>query len=103
MMGLYFISRFISELPKPGFISILCVIGGVMIALNTRAGGLLLLVYLFLFSFISILGKYNRKELSGSRPLWASAIYIMITGLCAYNSWNPFLALCFIQPYYQSY
>lgn len=84
IMALYFISKFIRELPKPGTRTMMGIIAGVMIALNTRAGGLLLILYLFLFVALYLIWDSRNGKQFDSKALLKSGVYTGLVGLFAY-------------------
>ncbi len=84
IMALYFIVRFIRELPRPGISSMSGIVFGVMIALNTRAGGLLLIVYLFFFTALLLTRKAIKKESFSNKELVISIGYTLVVGFLAY-------------------
>ena len=102
IMGLYFISKYIRELPKPTTSTMAGIIGGSLIALNTRAGGLLLIVYLFLFVGVYILKKYDWRKLSSHQEVRSAVKYTLLVGLLSYFSgiifWPYALSDPFINP-----
>lgn len=84
IMALFFISRFIRELPRPGIGSMAGIILGVMIALNTRAGGLLLIVYLFFFTAVFLARKALKNDPFTKRDIIISGLYTLGVGFLAY-------------------
>lgn len=84
IMGLYYIARFIRQLPKPELSSMIGIVAGTMIALGSRAGGLLLIVYFFLFVGIYLARPIINKQGLNSPLVKASLNYTLITGLLAY-------------------
>lgn len=59
IMAIYFMLPFIRQLPKPNWKVILGLIGGIAIAFGVRAGGVLLIAYLGLFTGLAFLLKYG--------------------------------------------
>ncbi|MEN0046602.1 MAG: hypothetical protein AAF806_06070, partial [Bacteroidota bacterium] len=59
IMAIYFMLPFIQQLPKPNWKVILGLIGGIAIAFGVRAGGVLLIAYLGLFTGLAFLLKYG--------------------------------------------
>lgn len=84
IMSLYFMTRFIRELPRPGIGPMAGIILGVLIALNTRAGGLLLIVYLFFFTAVFMARKAINKESFSNKDIILSALYTLAVGFLAY-------------------
>ncbi|MDZ4710343.1 MAG: tetratricopeptide repeat protein [Saprospiraceae bacterium] len=84
IMALYFISKFIRELPKPTAGSMIGIITGVMIALNTRAGGLLLILYLFLFVALFLFQDSRSTQHFDKKAMFRSGVYTLIVGFLAY-------------------
>lgn len=84
IMALYFLVRFIDELPKPQRSTMIGLITGIAIALNTRAGGLLLIIYLFLFVGISVFRKWYKRIPIGNDELLKSLGYTVLVGVISY-------------------
>lgn len=84
IMALYYISRYIRELPKPGFGNSIGIIVGVMIALNTRAGGLLLLVYFILFVSISVWRQSSSPNAYHQAALLRVAVTTLLVCILSY-------------------
>jgi hypothetical protein len=84
IIGLYYIARFIRQLPKPEISSMIGIVAGTMIALGSRAGGLLLLVYFFLFVGIYLAHTIIKKQVFNRSLVKTSLNYTLITGLAAY-------------------
>ncbi|MBK6478105.1 MAG: hypothetical protein IPF93_07390 [Saprospiraceae bacterium] len=103
IMTLYFISIYIRQLPKPSLSAIMGIVFGVMIALNTRAGGLLLIVYLFLFTAIYIGRSMYQGHALTTREITVSIAYTMAVGLIAYFAgilfWPYALAHPLVNPF----
>jgi len=59
IMAIYFMLPFIRQLPKPNWKVLLGLIGGIAIAFGVRAGGVLLVAYLGLFTGLAFLLKYG--------------------------------------------
>ena len=62
-MALFFIYKLLREFPKPTVSTLIGASVGIGIAFGVRAGGLMLVGYLFLFSFIEIIKYYGVKKL----------------------------------------
>lgn len=60
----YYMVLLLKSLPRPGWKSALGVALGIALALATRAGGLLLIAYLFLFAALDFLFKYGPRGLT---------------------------------------
>lgn len=84
IMALYFIARYIRELPKPGIRNMIGVVIGIMIALNTRAGGLLLIAYLFLFVSVSLWRQSSSSNPYGQGELMRIAATTLGLGILSY-------------------
>ncbi|MEO5582207.1 MAG: hypothetical protein ABIR66_05920, partial [Saprospiraceae bacterium] len=84
IIALYYISKFIKELPKPNLSTMMGIVAGIAIALNTRAGGLLLILYLFLFVGLSFLRKTYNKIPIEKDELLKSIGYTIGIGLLSY-------------------
>lgn len=75
-VSLYYMLRLFRSLPKPSWQTVLGLSLGIALALATRAGGLLLIAYLFLFAGLDFLFKYGVKglgthtKLIGSYVVW---------------------------------
>lgn len=75
-VSLYYMLRLFRSLPKPSWQTVLGLSLGITLALATRAGGLLLIAYLFLFAGLDFLFKYGFKglgthtKLIGSYVVW---------------------------------
>ncbi len=87
MMSLYFMILFLKELPKPGWKTMLGLVVGLMIALGSRVGGLLLFAYLGLFAALDfiikngITGLWKQQRTTGQYALYV--IGVAITGYFA--------------------
>lgn len=84
IMALYFIARYIRELPRPGIRNMIGVVIGIMIALNTRAGGLLLIAYLFLFVSVSLWRQSSSSNPYGQGELLRIAATTLGLGILSY-------------------
>ena len=64
MAALYFMIRFIDEIKNPRLITAIGLAGSLAIALSARIGGLLLIIYAFMFTGIAILlnGYFAKKQ-----------------------------------------
>lgn len=85
-MTLYFMICFFKQLPKPNKKIITGLILGIAAAINVRAGGLLLIVYLFFFSAIGfIFYKYfNKKKKFNKDIIYSSAYRIIFVAISGY-------------------
>lgn len=61
ILSLYFIIRFVKELPQPSKKTIIGLVIGIGLTLGSRIGGLLLFGYLGLFSLVAVLTNKNLK------------------------------------------
>ena len=69
IMSLYFLIRFLKEIPSPSIKSMAGLIGGIAIAINIRIGGVLLIIYLIMFCMLFwIYLKYYQKEKRLNNP-----------------------------------
>jgi len=64
-MALYFMTGFLRQLPKPKTSTLLGLAGGIGIAFGTRAGGLLLVAYLGLFTAVAYVLQYGWSAILG--------------------------------------
>ncbi|MEL6945243.1 MAG: glycosyltransferase family 39 protein, partial [Bacteroidota bacterium] len=75
IMAIYFMLPFIQQLPKPNWKVLLGLIGGIAIAFGVRAGGVLLVAYLGLFTGLAFLLKYGLAAI-GKQP----KVFLQTTG-----------------------
>lgn len=84
-IAVYYMVLLFRSMPKPGWKAALGVALGIALALATRAGGLLLFGYLFLFAALDFLLKYGIKGLfTEGRALLAYAAYGLGIAAVAY-------------------
>ncbi len=87
IFSIYFILRFIEEFPKPRFSTLLLIALGIGFAIGVRVGGLMLIVYLFMFPGLHWLFSSKFKKLLSSenlRRLGRMLIYLIIVGAAGY-------------------
>jgi len=103
IVALYYMSKFIRQLPSPGVGSMAGVVIGVMIALNTRAGGLLLIVYLFLFTALYIFLKSRDNQPFSSKEILISILITLGVGVISFLAgiifWPYALANPLVNPF----
>ena len=107
MMALYYLIRFLQQLPKPKFSTSFLLVLGIALMISIRIGGLILIGYLGLFTGVSWLIYTYKNKLSNSIKLVLPyflfvAIIAFIAYLLGIVSWpygiqkpftNPLLAL----------
>jgi Flp pilus assembly protein TadD len=84
IMAIYFMLPFIRQLPRPNWKIILGVVGGIGIAFGVRAGAVLLVAYLGLFTGLAYLLKYSLSGLGNMKtflPTFLSGLAAVVGGL----------------------
>ncbi|MEW6468021.1 MAG: glycosyltransferase family 39 protein [Bacteroidota bacterium] len=92
-ISIYFLTRFIRQLPKPATGTCLGLALGIAMAINIRIGGLLLIAYLLFFwlaGILSLLAREKDMPASRLRQIRMSFLYPLLIGTAAY-----FLGLLF--------
>lgn len=79
VVSLYFILRWLKEMPRPGWRTLLGLSLGIGLAIGVRSGGLLLVAMLGLFGFLHFVGLYglaglSRESRTAGRYLWYGLI-----------------------------
>ena len=87
ILSVYFIVKFIKQVPKPNFSTCTFLALSIAMAINIRIGGLLLIAYLFLFWFlkiISILSKEKEMESGRVKEIRKSILFPFFISASAY-------------------
>ncbi len=71
---LLFIVRFLKELPRPGWGTSIFLALAIGLAINFRVGGILMIAYLFLFTFIAYLLRKDLRETTFNGKVLPSAL-----------------------------
>ena len=79
----YFIFRFIQGLPRPAVKDIVFLIIGIAISINIRIGGLLLIAFFLLFSFLEVMLRKDLRSRLG-KDFWTYVKYTLIIGVVGY-------------------
>ncbi len=81
-MALYFLLRWLRQMPKPDWRTLLGLAGGIGLAFGVRAGGLILFGYVGLFALLEFVRRYGvsalwqRKELTGKYILYGVGVLL---------------------------
>ena len=92
---LYFMINFLEEFPKPTWKTATRLMLSFYFAINTRIGGLLLLLYFFLFAGIYIASKKDllAASIANFKSILLKVIYVFGGGICLMILTWPFLLL----------
>lgn len=84
-IALYYMMLFFRSLPKPKWSTLIGLTLGMALALATRAGGLLLMAYFFLFAGIDFLMRYGVKGIGKEiKEVGRYALYVVGCTIAAY-------------------
>ncbi len=75
--SIFFIFRFLSKLPKPGFKTIVLLIAGLAFAISIRIGGVLLIFYLLLFLVLFLVSEHLGGRLKMDKRLWIRLVFVV--------------------------
>ncbi len=93
VITLYFIVQLLKSMPKPKWSTLIGLSLGIGLGLATRAGGLLLIAYLFMFAGLHFLFKYGFKSLTDFKLVGKYAMYtfgVTIAGFLVGIAFWPF-------------
>lgn len=87
---LLFIVRFLKELPRPGWGTSIFLALAIGLAINIRVGGILMIAYLFMFTFVAYLMKKDLRESTFNAKVLPSALIGMV-GMAAVGGFFYYL------------